>query len=385
MGRFFLSNPMQSSWVEIDLNGLRRNIDALRSALPPTTELMFVVKADAYGHGLKTMARTAADYNVNWFAVAHVHEAVTVRQACPSARILLMGVADAGDVPVLLQQRITPILVGARHGACLAAEARKLKGCLQGHLKVDTGMGRLGVAWDQAVDAFQQLTHMEGLEIEGVCSHFAAVEPQKPEAAENQVRLFRDVARAMEAYLGRPLIKHISSSRAMLYRPDWDFDMVRPGICLYGYGAGQAGMRCVTHPFLQWKANVMQVRDVPEGFAVGYYSTYVTPEPTRMAVLSVGYADGYHRALSNRGHVLIHGHRCPVIGRVSMNWVAVDAGAAPGVKEGDEVVLIGTQGETSVWAGELARLCRTIPYEILVGIDRMAPRRYLNDATTSPL
>ncbi len=375
---------MNSSWVEINSTGLRDNIAALRAAIRSTTEIMFVVKANAYGHGLVPMAETATQAGVRWLAVAHLHEALEIRGALPDVNILVMGVVDAEDVPVLTHERITPIVVSVEHGRTLADAARRANTTLEAHLKVDTGMGRLGAPWQDAPETYHQLRREKGLEIAGLCSHFATVEPNEPQRAEEQAERFLEVARALEAQRGQPLFKHLSSSRAILYHPEWDLDAIRPGICLYGYGTNDPRMRFRTRPFLQWKASVMQVKAVPAHFPVGYYGTYTTDAPTRMAVLSVGYADGYHRALSNRGHVLIRGRRCPVIGRVSMNWVTVDLGPTSEAGAGDEAVLIGQQGDASIWAGELAKICRTIPYEILVGIDGAAERRYLNGASTNP-
>ncbi len=375
---------MQSSWVEIDPTILGANIDALRAAIRPSTEIMFVVKADAYGHGLAPMAVQAAASGVRWLAVAYLDEALTVRARLPDADILVLGVAEPEDVPRLVADRITPIVVSAEHGQALAAAARAMGATVPVHLKVDTGMGRLGAPWQDAHEIFDVLNGEKGLQVTGLCSHFAAVEPNEPERAEEQAQRFLELARALEAKHGRTLFKHLSSSRALLYHPEWDLDAIRPGICLYGYGTEDPRMRFHARPFLQWKARVMQVKAVPAGYPVGYYGTYRTEAPTHIAILSVGYADGYHRALSNRGHVLVRGRRCPVIGRVSMNWVTIDVGPAGDVRRGDEAVLIGEQAGASVWAGELAKICRTIPYEILVGIDPAAERRYINAVSTNP-
>jgi alanine racemase len=368
---------MISSWVEIDYAVLRENIAALRAAVPARTDVIFVVKADAYGHGLSETVRVAAAAGVRWFGVAHLQEALTVRAAVPEAEILLMGVAPAADAGALVQHRITPMIVSEEHGRALAVAAAAAGGTIRGHLKVDTGMGRLGVLFDQAPATFAALRGVSGLALTGVCSHFATVEPDRPHNADQQAARFAVLAQEIEALAGGPLIKHLSSSRAILTRPEWDYDAVRPGICLYGYGAADPRLRFRTRPVLQWKAEVMQVKDVPAGFPIGYYGTHVTERATRIAVLSAGYTDGYPRALSNRGHVLIRGRRCPVIGRVSMNWITVDVGPRGDAAAGDVAVLIGEQLGAAVWAGELAKLCRTIPYEMLVGIDRQAERRQL--------
>lgn len=383
-GGWRIVRGMQSSWVEIDLNGLCENIDALRTVLPSPTDIIFVVKADAYGHGASAMVSAAASCGIRWFGVAHLHEARVVRAATSVGNILLMGVADPSDAPELAALGVTPMVVSVEHGQALAAEAVRSRVSLAAHLKVDTGMGRLGVHWPEAVETFSALKGLSGLTIIGICSHFAAVEPQKPEWAEEQAQRFLEVASAMESLNGAPLFKHLSSSRAILFHPEWDLDAVRPGICLYGYGASAQGLRFRTRPVLQWKTALMQVRSVPAGFPVGYYGLHVTESATRLGVLPVGYADGYHRALSNRGHVLVGGRRCPVVGRVSMNWITIDLGADSSDCAGDEVVLIGEQANASIWAGELARICRTIPYEILVGIDQRTERRIIGGATIPP-
>jgi alanine racemase len=174
------------------------------------------------------------------------------------------------------------------------------------------------------------------------------------------------------------VFKHLSSSRAALYFPEWDFGGIRHGIDLYGYGASDPKGRFQMEPILQWKARVAQVKAVPAGFSVGYYGTHTTEYPTQIATVAVGYADGYNRALSNRGDVLIGGRRCAVVGRVSMNWITVDIGPDANVCAGDEVVLIGEQGDDAIWADELSKICRTIPYEILTSISALLERRYMD-------
>jgi alanine racemase len=367
---------MRRSWVEVDLEALSENITALREVLAENTEIMFVVKADAYGHGAVALAERAVATGVRWFTVAYVQEALELREALPSPHILVMGAVEPADVPGLLEHRITPIVVSEEHARLLGEAACRQGDVLDVHLKIDTGMGRLGVPWEDAAAVYRRLLDCPGLRLTGACSHFAAVEPGHPEGAKDQLGRFRIFERERRAFDDRPIMRHISSSRAMLYYGAWDLDGVRPGIALYGYGARDEAMRASTRPILQWKASVMQVRSVPANFPVGYYGTYRTGRPTTLATLCVGYADGFLRTLSNRGIVLIGGRRHPVVGRVSMNWVTVDVGPDADVKAGDEAVLIGRQGKEQVWADELARLCRTIPYEILTNIDARIQRTY---------
>jgi len=364
---------MNHSWVEIDLGRLKQNVRALSSAIPAETAVMLVVKANAYGHGLVPVAETAAKEGINWFAVAFLDEALKIRAALPEVNILVLGLVLPEHVGELLEKRIFPIVTCLEHGAALAAAARAKVKTLPVHLKVDTGMGRLGVQWDEVAATVKILNEAGGLEVAGVCSHFARVEPDHPDHASAQAAKFNEALK----HVPPTAFKHLSSSRAALYFPGWDLNGVRQGIVLYGYGANDPKGRFQTRPILQWKARVVQVKKVPADFAVGYYGTYRTEYPTQIATLAVGYADGYNRALSNKGDVLIGGRRCAVVGRVSMNWITADVGPDAKVKVGDEAVLIGEQGEEAVWADELSKICRTIPYEILTSINASLERRYI--------
>lgn len=356
---------------------LEANIKALRAVLKPETKILFVVKANAYGHGLIPVAQRAAKAGVNWFGVAYLYEALEVRRVLPDVHLLVMGVVEPGDVPVLLDQRITTVVVSEKHAAELGAAAKALGRTLPVHLKLDTGMGRLGIWWEEVGAVLDRLGGHSGLEFTGLLTHLATVEPRKPASARAQWERFAVASAEVEKRVGGRLFRHVSSSRAALFFRDWDLDAIRPGIMLYGYGATDAAGRVVTQPILQWKTHVVQVKKVSAGFSVGYYSTYTTTAPTIIATLCVGYADGYNRLLSNKGHVLIGGKRCPVVGRVSMNWITVDLGPDHPAQEGDEAVLIGEQGAESLWANEMATACRTIPYEILTDIHASLQRLYV--------
>ncbi|MCX7818492.1 MAG: alanine racemase [Kiritimatiellae bacterium] len=368
---------MDPSWVEIDAAALRDNLRAIRTALPERTEVILVVKADAYGHSAREVARLATEGGVRWLAVAHAAELKEVRAAAPRARLLVLGPILPHQTAEVLRRGATPIVAGLEHGRALAAEARRRRKRLTVHLKIDTGMGRIGFGWASATEEIRPLFGERGLFIEGICTHLARVEAGEGDPAAAQLQRFREIVMAAESFAGRKLFQHVSSSRAALLHPEWDFDAIRPGLIAYGYGAADPTGRIVTRPVLQWKCRVVHVRRVPAGTPVGYYGTYVTPAATTLAVVSAGYADGYLRALSNRAHVLIGGRRCRVVGRVSMNWITVDAGLYANVRPGDEVVLIGRQGNQEIWADELATLARTIPYEILVGIRATIPRRVI--------
>ena len=364
------------SWVEVDLNKLRGNAKAIRASLGGA-ELMAVIKSDAYGHGLEAVASALGRDGTSRFAVAYVAEAAAVRAAAPSAAlILVLGAANPAEVPQMLRDRIVPVVVSAEHARALSDAAVAAGGRLGVHVKLDTGMGRLGFVCPAEIEQAAAVARLPGLEVQGICTHFAMVEPEKkPTAAKGQAEKFRQAVPIVEAAAGRRLFRHMSSSRAALLLPECDQDAVRVGISLYGYGASETDKRFATVPVLSWKSRVMQVKPVPAGFAVGYYGSYRTPAATDLATISCGYADGYQRHLGNKGHVLIGGRRRPVVGRVSMNWISVDLGPGSGVRAGDEAVLIGEQGSERIWADELAKHCSTIPYEILTGISRQIERR----------
>lgn len=367
---------MNGPRVEIDLAALDGNIRRARAALSKETSLMFVVKANAYGHGLDGVARQAAASGVTWFCVAYADEARRVRAVAPTARILVLGAVDAQEAADLHEQNITPAILSEEQGIALSLAARAAGVKLRVHLKVDTGMGRFGVPWADAPRVFERLNRSIGLDFEGACTHFASVEIRKPSLGPTQMERFTETCKALDVIAGRRLFRHASSSRAFLYHDAWDLDAVRPGVLLYGYGAGESGMRISTEPILQWKTNVAQAKRVPAGTTIGYYSRHTTVAPTVIATIAAGYADGYHRALSDKGFVLVGGRRCAVVGRVSMNWITVDCGPDAAVASGDEAVLIGRQGVESIWADELAKLAKTIPYEMLTSINALAPRTY---------
>ena len=358
----------RNTWLELDYSGLRDNLAALRLVLDPRTEIILVVKANAYGHGMTDVAAHARETGVRWFLVARLDEAVELRRALPDSHILLLGALWPGDFAELQDYRITPLLISQAQAEGLAAEARKHKVVLPCHAKVDTGMGRFGFAWEDGAETLVRLQAAGGLAVRGLCMHFASAgRPGDPFAAEQEKR-FKFVLDSCEKCGISGLFKHIANSAAVTTRPDWDLDGVRLGILMYGYGGRRLGARIRTQPFLQWKTRVVQVKKVPAGFPVGYLSTHVTEAPTHLATIDVGYSDGFSRLMSNKGCVLVGGRRAKVVGRVSMNFTTIDAGPEGGVKEGDEVVLIGRQGREALWADELARWCQTIPYEILTNI-----------------
>lgn len=368
---------MQSSKVTVHLNILAENIAALRSRLSPGCQIMFVVKSDAYGHGIGPVARRAAEEGVTWFAVAYLEEALEVREAAPDADILVLGPVTPEEIPGCVHHRITPVVVGADHARELNEAAAATGQRLNAHIKVDTGMGRLGLVEGCADEELDLILTQPHLNITGICSHLAAVDLKRPWLQEKQHERFVNAYTRAEAIADRRLLRHFCSSRGVQYYPEWDHDLVRPGILLYGYGCNDPRMRVQTRPFLTMTSRLMQVKDVPEAYPIGYYSSYRTTRDTQIGVVGMGYADGYLRSMSNRGEALVKGQRTSVVGRISMNWITLDLGPDTGCKAGDEVVLIGEQDQESIWADRLGRQAGTIAYEILTAIHPRIPRIYV--------
>lgn len=378
-------------WTELNTDRLRRNCRLLRRALHPRTALYFVVKADAYGHGLAPVTGSAAAAGIDRFAVAHVHEGIALRRLLPDGEILVLCAPPPETAPDLVRYRLTPLIAGPEHAMALAKALRKLPvdGPLACHLKIDTGMSRLGFDWPRAVSVLQRLAAVGDLGLPmgpagaasggspsglpplravGLASHFAAAGGDAPHQAARQFNRFQRVTDECRRHGIVFPLRHISASGGVCENPAWDLDAVRMGIILYGYPPGPSVRRLPVEPVLEWKTRILQVKALPSGRTVGYGHTHTMRLPGRIAVLSVGYADGYSRAFSRRGVVLIDGCRCPVIGRVSMNLTAVSLPPGCRAKAGDIAVLIGRQGRDALGADELAALSGTIPYEILTSI-----------------
>ena len=359
---------MENAFAELNLGVLADNLRLMRTALCTGSELVFVVKADAYGHGMLPVCRLAAAEGVRWFAVAHIDEAITLTDNLPDVRVMILGALQVDAVREVIQRRIIPLILHEEQGVALAAEAASMNKVLRCHVKIDTGMGRLGFVWNTAAGAITRLARLKGLEVVGVCSHLASAEGPDIVYAQVQVaRLHGVIEKCRELGITFQM-RHVSNSGGFHCLPECDYEGVRCGIELYGYGPRGINTRVVARPFLQWKSSIVQVRKVPAGFTVGYGSTHTTTRETNLATMDFGYADGYSRLLGNKAQVLIGGRRVPVVGRVSMNLTTADVGPETTARAGDEVVLLGTQGGESIWADEIARWCGTIPYEVLTGI-----------------
>lgn len=376
------------TWAEVSLAALGENFHAVQNHIGEGVTICAVVKADGYGHGAVACARALESEGAQWLGVTDAAEGLALRGAGTKARILLMTGIWKGEEDGIVAQNLTPTIWEPWHIELLerAARTRQLDlpaHRLPVHLKLDTGMNRLGASKEALPHLCEMLSACQHLTLEGVSTHFASAEVLDAEDAVRQMKCFEDGLAVLRSYKLRPPLVHMGNSAAMSARPGTWKTMVRPGIALYGYslaftraGEPAAVAPLPLRPVLSWKTRVLTVKDVAAGQAVGYMGTFVTKARSRIAVLPVGYADGYPRLLSNRARVIVGGEYAPVVGRVSMDLTIVDVSHIRGVAVGDEVVLIGAGSGKSVDAVELARCCESVPYEILCGLSQRVPRIY---------
>jgi alanine racemase len=380
------------TWAEVSLAALGENFHAVQKHVGKDVTICAVVKADGYGHGAVECARALESEGAEWLGVTDAAEGLALRGAGAKARILLLTGIWKGEEDGIVAQNLTPTIWEPWHIETLERAARKRQGDLSSqmashrlpvHLKIDTGMHRLGAPKDALPRLCEMLSACQHLSLEGVSTHFASAEVLDDENAVRQMKCFEEGLAVLRNYGLQPRFVHMGNSAAMSARPETWKTMVRPGIALYGYslaftrgGEPAAVAPLPFRPVLSWKTRVLTVKEVAAGEAVGYMGTFVTKARSRIAVLPVGYADGYPRLLSNRARVIVGGEYAPVVGRVSMDLTIVDVSHIHGVAVGDEVILIGASGGKGVDAVELARLCESVPYEILCGLSQRVPRVY---------
>jgi len=371
------------TWAEVSLTTLRHNFRVVQQHIGPEVAICAVVKADGYGHGATECALALEAEGAPWLGVTDAAEGRALRSAGIWTRILLMTGIWKGEEDGIVSHNLTPTIWEPWHIERLEAAAKKQQLNLPVHLKVDTGMNRLGAPVEALPQLCEELSGAKHLHLEGVSTHFASAEVLDAEEAPRQMKLFEDALAVLREHGFKPPLVHMGNSAAVTARPETWKTMVRPGILLYGYplpttrdGKIVSELSLALTPVLTWKTRVLTVKDIAAGQPVGYMGTYVTKERSRIAVLPVGYADGYPRLLSNQARVIVRGEYAPVVGRVSMDLTTVDVGKIPGVEVGDEVILIGSDNGKHVDAVELSYWCETVPYEILCGISQRVPRVY---------
>ena len=361
----------------IDLSALAHNVAQVRQRLVAPCDILAVVKADAYGHGAVVISRTLVQLGIPRLGVATLQEGIALREAGIRAPILVMGALFAKQFPDMIARRLTPLVYDRETAAGFAACVGSKPEPYPVHVKVDTGMGRLGLSPEEVLSLLQSPSFKGPLRVEGLMTHLADADSQDSSYTQTQITRFRSVVSQLEAAgLQVPLI-HAANSAAILCHPSAHFTVVRPGIMLYGYHTTPLRDDApALKPVLTLTARVVQVRTVAPGESVSYNRTFIASRPSRIAVLPIGYADGYSRALSNRGAVLIDGCRAPIVGRVCMDMTMVDVTDIPSVKAGHEAVLIGRQGDLQITAADLATWLGTIPYEVFCAIGPRVTRSY---------
>lgn len=378
--------------AEVDLAALAHNIRELRHVTSPVAEMMAVVKADGYGHGAIPVARVAMANGADRLAVARINEVIQLRKGGIEAPLLLFGYCAPDYVRHLVDHGAGASVASLASAQQLSEAAGRLGVQLTLHIKVDTGMGRLGVVSDAllennvTIEGMNRAAHeilavarLPHLTVEGIYTHFACADSADKTSARKQLSLFLELLELLKKEGFEVPLRHAANSAATIEMPESHLDLVRPGIAQYGlWPSADTDRRLIDlKPVMSIKSTVIQVKDVPAGFTISYGSTYTTPEPTRIATVPVGYADGYDRVLSSRGAMLVRGVRAPVLGRVCMDLTMIDVGHINGVETGDEVVLLGKQGDETISADEIANLVNTINYEVVSSITARVEKHYI--------
>jgi alanine racemase len=370
---------MSLSWVEIDLDALRGNYRQACGRLSPGAGVLGVVKSDAYGHGMIPVARELALSGVNFLGVSKYHEAMELHSAGMDPPVLVLLGLEPSEMEGAIQRGFRAVVFRLDLLKLLDETATRLGKKAVVHLKVDTGMGRLGVPWEKVGDFLDELRRMPGIELEGLISHFAVADESDKSYCDCQIGRFRQVLR-MVTEKGLPLVyAHMANSAALLDLPHSHFHLARPGIMLYGSPpSGEGPMTADLRPVMSLKCKLLQLKEVPSGQPIGYGRTFVTQRPSRIATIPVGYDDGYPRSMSNRGWALVRGRRVPIVGRVSMSMITLDVTDIPDAAQDDEVVLLGRQGTEVITADEIAHVCGTISYELYCSIGKHRNKIFRN-------
>jgi len=366
------------AWAEIDLGAIRHNVHALQDHVGPHVEIIAVVKANAYGHGAVPVSRAALAAGARSLAVARVSEGVALRQTGIDAPIFVMGYALPAEAEAIVTHDLVPTVNTLSLADALEGHAAQRARRLPVYLKVDTGMGRFGLLPDEVLPFARQLLQRAHLLFSGLWTHFAVADEADKGYTHRQFQRYRQTVADLEAAGIAVSRKFTANSAAILDLPEMHLDAVRAGIALYGlYPSPDVSHDVALRPAFSLKARLGRVRKLPPGSDISYGCTYTTKRETPVGLVPVGYGDGYPRALSNRGEVLVHGHRVPIIGRICMDQLMVDLTAVPHAAQDDEVVLIGSQGDERIPAEEVASWLRTINYEVTTAIAARIPRHFV--------
>jgi alanine racemase len=366
---------MRPAWLEIDLTAFTHNLRVIRERVGGA-RLMPMVKANGYGHGIVQVSRAALAAGAEMLGVALVEEGIALRQAGIRAPVLVAGVALPEQAPTVVAHELAQVVstLATAEAISRAADARATVAEL--HVKIDTGMGRVGVAPEDALDFCRAIAALPAVRLAGVMTHFATADEPDISYSREQLRRFLSVIAPIRGAFSPPPLFHAANSGAIATMPESHLDLVRPGLSCYGIPAGPHLAEMPLRPVMSLKAHVTQIRDLPAGERIGYGGTYTLTRPSRLGTVPIGYADGYRRALSNQGEALVRGQRVPVRGRVSMDQLVVDLTDVPEVVVGEEAVLLGRQGDDEITAWEIADRIPTIVDEVIVGMSDRLPRVY---------
>ena len=367
--------------ADINLDNIRENIKMMKACVPESMKMLAVIKADAYGHGAVEVSRALSDL-ADFYAIACIDEAVELRHAGCEKPLLILGYTDPSEYDELITYDVRPAMYDKAECAILSDDAVKKGTKAKIHIKMDTGMSRIGFQCDDAgINDIVEIAHMPGIEVEGIFTHYSKADEYDKTAANGQLALFRSViGRLKERGISIP-VKHISNSAGIMEMDNEGFDMVRSGIVTYGlYPSDEVDHSIAAlKPAMELLAKVVHVKDVKAGTGIGYGWTFVAPHDMRIATVSAGYADGYPRAQSYIGRVIIHGKYAPITGRVCMDQFMIDVSDIPETAVGDTVVLIGKCGDKEITVEEVAEPANSFNYELICNIGRRVPRVYIRD------
>lgn len=370
-------SDLGASRLTVDLNAYAHNLAFIRDRVPDNCTVMPVIKANGYGLGAVPLARRALHEGHSFFAVATVEEGIVLREALGEARILILFQPPERALPAAIEHDLRLMISDLPFAEVLGDLARKAKKIAIVHCEIDTGMGRYGFSVEEAPARLLDLTRISNVDIEGIATHFPVADLSEDFFTAGQIKNFRQLLKRLERE-GIPFeLTHAANSAAIVNTANAAFDMVRPGLMTCGvWPTDPRPQPSPLQPVATWTSRIALVKDVPGGASIGYGRTYRAPNPRRVGLVPVGYADGYQHRLSNRGEVLVRAKRCPVRGRVSMDSLVVDLTEVPDAVSGDTVVLLGADGDESISVEELAKRAECIPYEILTGIGPRVAREY---------
>jgi len=370
------------SWVEVDLDNFISNLKEIKRLIGPQVNFMQPVKADAYGHGAIEISNVALKNGASMLGVANADEGVQLRVSGIEAPIVILGPSTESEIEEIIKYNLTPSVSDLTFAQKLQKELKKAGRTICVHIEVDTGMGRGGTMCGEALQLVCDILALPNIKLEGIFTHLASSEIDLP-YNDQQWQLFSHLLSELEAHNIKIPIRHMDNSGGILNYAQFHLDMVRPGIMTYGiYPSPATEAKARLAPVMSFKTTIVLIKEFPPGCGIGYNSTYVTKERTRIATIPVGYGDGYGIVLSNLGEALIHGKRAPVVGRISMDLCTIDITHIPDCAVGDEVVLLGKQGGEYISANEIAAKAKTISYEVLCALGKRAPRIFLQKGKT---